>query len=60
MAKLKVEITAVDLQVDHNGRCLVNVEIDGEWITVIKDTYIEGGIVAHIVEARGILMLAKQ
>ena len=48
-----ITITGIHLHSGDDDCLYVDAEIDGQWITVIRDFHCEGGITSHIVEPLG-------
>ena len=48
-----ITITGIHLHSMGDGSVLVDAEIDGRWVTVIREHYVESGILSHIVEPLG-------
>ncbi len=48
-----ITITGIMLRSMGDGPVYVDAEINGEWVTVIREHYVDGGVLSHIVEPLG-------
>ncbi len=49
-----IAITGIHLVSRGENRMEVCVEVNGKWVTVIKEYWVQDGVVSHIVEPLGI------
>lgn len=54
-----ITITGIHLHSMGDGPVLVDAEINGEWVTVIREIYCEGGLISHTVEPLGMRYAAE-
>ena len=55
-----VEITGIRLLSPGKNYMEVSVEIDGQWVSVIKEYWVQDGVTSHIVEPLGIREAVKR
>ena len=52
-------ITGIQIRSMGDGPVLVDAEINGQWVTVIREIYCDGGIISHTVEPLGMRYAAE-
>ena len=53
MMSNKIEITGIHLVSPGKNYMEVKIEVNGEWVSVIKEYWVQDGVTSHIVEVLG-------
>lgn len=48
-----ITISGLRLHSMGDGPVYVDIEIQGKWVTVVREHYVDGGVMSHIVEPLG-------